>query len=149
MKQTKMRLELVKQVFAKRELIVAKELGEFQGQLDQAVMQLRQLRDHRDRQTASQRVGLSTDPSRVQNQQAFQQRLNEAINQQEQLIQRAEIERAEMRQRWLARRRKTLSVEKLSERRLEAERKDELARDQKIQDELSLTLGRNRGSERV
>ena len=148
MKQNKKRLELVKQVFAKRELVVAKELGQFQGQLDQAVMQLKQLRDHRDRHAAAQRAGLNTDPSRMQNQQAFQQKLNEAINQQELLIQRAEIERGEMRQRWLARRRKTLSVEKLSDRRLEDEHRNEMARDQKRQDELNLTFGRNRGPDR-
>lgn len=147
MKQNKKRLELVKQVFAKRELVVARELGEFQSQLDQAVQQLNQLRGHRDRHAAVQRAGLNTDPSRMQNDQAFQKRLNDAINQQELLIQRAEFERGEIRQRWLARRRKTLSVEKLTDIRLAAEHKNDMDRDQKNQDELSLRTSLNRGSD--
>ncbi len=140
MKRDAKRLDIVKQVFAKREQVLAKEVGQFQLQLDQAVQQLRQLRDHRDRQGAALRAGLSTDPGRLQNQQAFQQRLNDAIGQQEMLIKRAEIERAELRQRWLARRRKTLSVEKLCELRFDEELNLESAREQKLQDE---TAGRS------
>ncbi len=135
MKRDAKRLDIVKQVFAKREQVIAKEMGQFQLQLDQAVLQLRQLRDHRDRQGAALRAGLSTDPGRLQNQQAFQQRLNDAISQQEMLIKRAEVERAELRQQWLARRRKTKSVEKLCDLRSEEELSLEIAREQKHQDE--------------
>ncbi len=141
MKRDAKRLDIVKQVFAKREQVLAKEMGEFQLQLDQAVLQLRQLRDHRDRQGAALRAGLSTDPGRLQNQQAFQQRLNDAISQQEMLIKRAEVERAELRQRWLARRRKTLSVEKLCELRSDEELSLEIAREQKHQDETASRSG--------
>ncbi len=136
MKRDAKRLDLVKQVFEKREQVVARELHEFQSQLDQAVIQLKQLRDHRDRQGAALRAGQSTDPSRLQNQQAFQQRLNDAIEQQEMLIKRAEVERAELRQRWLVRRRKTLSVEKLGELRENRELSLANAREQKQQDEV-------------
>ncbi len=130
------RLDLVKQVFEKREQKLAQEMGQFNAQLDQAVTQLRQLRDHRDRHAAALRSGLSTDPSRMQNQQAFHQRLNDAISQQELLIQRAELERAELRKRWLAKRRRTLSVDKLSEMRHAAELRAESVQEQKQQDEI-------------
>ena len=137
MRSKRDRLDLVKQVFAKRENKLAQEMGQFEAQLDQAVSQLKQLRDHRDRHAAALRSGLSTDLGRMQNQQAFYRRLNDAISQQELLIQRAKLERAELRQRWLAKRRRTLSVEKLSEIRTAAELREESIREQKQQDEIS------------
>ncbi len=137
MRSKRDRLDLVKQVFAKRENKLAQEMGQFEAQLDQAVSQLKQLRDHRDRHSAALRSGLSTDPGRMQNQQAFYRRLNDAISQQELLIQRAELERAELRKNWLAKRRRTLSVDKLSEIRTAAELREESIREQKQQDEIS------------
>lgn len=131
------RLDLVKQVFARREQEIAQEIGQFDAQLNQAVAQLKQLRDHRDRHAATLRAGLSTDPERMLNRQAFHERLNEAINQQELLIQRAELERIELRKRWLARRRRTLSVEKLCDMRDAAALRDELMREQKQLDEFA------------
>lgn len=138
MSKTGKRLELIKQVFARREQVVARKMSAFQQDLKQAEAQLGQLRAHRERHTASVREEAgSTDPGRLQNRQAFQQRLNEAISQQEQLIQRARIESAELRAQWLAKRRKTLSVEKLNDRRQRAEQQRELSQEQARQDELS------------
>ena len=130
------RLGIVKQVFASREHELARQLGEIQTQLDKAVALLNQLRDYRDRDTAMLRANLATDPGTLQNQQAFHRRLTEAVSQQELLIQRAKIERNEMRQRWLKRRCKTQSIEKLCDKRRETERRESFALEQKQQDEL-------------
>lgn len=133
------RLDIVRQVFEKKEQEYLRRLGEFQAQLDQAMAQLRQLRSHRDRQLASLQDGVATDPGRLQNLQAFQQRLNEAISQQELLIQRAKVERDELRNRWLTRRARTRSMEKLCDERRKVEDREELMREQKQQDEFTQT----------
>ncbi|MEM7081989.1 MAG: flagellar export protein FliJ [Pseudomonadota bacterium] len=137
MKSDPKRLQLVKDVFARQEEALAREMGRFQQQIDTATTQLAQLREHREAYTASIRGGYRCDPSRLQNQQAFAQRLNEAIHQQEQLIERAEAERLALRARWLARHRKTQSVEKLCDRREETARHETLRQEQKQLDDLS------------
>lgn len=139
------RLELVKQVFASREHALARELAAFQSDLLQAERQLSQLKIYRDEHSTRLREQLTTDPGRLQNQQAFRQRLNEAITQQEQLVQRARIEGKELRQRWLAKRRKTQSVEKLSEQREQVELKHEASQEQKLQDEACRRSGKPSG----
>lgn len=136
MKNDSRRLEIVKKVFASRELDEARRLKDFQKELDELVAVLRQLRDYRDRNSATLRNAQSTDPGRMQNQQTFHSRLNEAISQQEILIKRAETERNELRKLWLARRRKTQSIGKLSEQWQAIEQKDESTREQKMQDDL-------------
>lgn len=140
MKRKARRLAIVKQVFANRELDSARQLGEFQAQLDQAAIQLKQLSTHRDRAAAELRAGLTTDPGRLQNQQAFQSTLNQAISQQQQLIARAKAERNEMRRRWLARRAKTQSIEKLCDKRQVQEQQAQTVHEQKQQDEVTQTM---------
>ncbi len=136
MKNDPKRLTIVKKVFARREQEEARRLSEFQADLNESIALLKQLRDYRDRNTATLRSTLSTDPGSMQNLQAFHGRLNEAISQQEQLIQRAELERDELRRKWLARRRKTQSVGKLSNLWAEQNEAEELVREQKLQDDL-------------
>jgi flagellar FliJ protein len=134
------RMQPVVNVTANREREAAQRLGECQQRVQAAEQRLEELTHYREEYTQQFANGGSLNAARLQDYRLFLDRLNQAVEQQRGILERAHAECAGLRQRWLDLRTRTQALDKVVERYRVEERSDQDRRDQKETDEHAHTL---------
>lgn len=121
------RLQGIESLFASRERAAGRELVQFENLLKQAQEQLDVLRNYRASYLDGGAGGQVRDTATMENQASFLNRLDEAIERQQQVVERAVMDRDQLRQRFNLCRQRTVAVGKAHGKRL-AEHRDALDR---------------------
>ncbi|MBI5041006.1 MAG: flagellar export protein FliJ [Gammaproteobacteria bacterium] len=134
------RMQPVVNVTANREREAAQRLGECQQRVQAAEQRLEELIQYREEYTRQFANGGSLNTARLQDYRIFLGRLNQAVEQQHVVLERAREECAALRQRWLDMHTRAQALDKVVERYRDEERSDQNRRDQKETDEHGQTL---------
>ena len=134
------RMQPVVNVTANREREAAQRLGESQQRIQAAEQRLDELIRYREEYTQQFANGGSLNTARLQDYRIFLGRLNQAVEQQRSLLERAREECAVQRQRWLDLHTCVQALGKVVERYRDEERSDQDRRDQKETDQHAHTL---------
>lgn len=140
MKKRSDRIQRVQDIAENEERGYSRALGEAQRQLDEQQKRLQELRQYRSEYASRQPRGKGGAISSVQwaDYQNFLRRLDDAVHAQAQLVADGKRNRDAHRQRWMKKRQKTESLQRVVDRyRSDELRADERA-EQKIQDDLPL-----------
>ncbi len=131
------RMRPVQQVAESREQAAVKRLGKSQQQLAAQQTRLQDLCEYRRQYTEqfSQRSSAGLDPQQVCDYRAFLTRLNEAIRQQELLIEQCRNQHAQHRDQWIDSHSHAQAVDKLIARFRKDEQKRQQKREQHALDE--------------
>jgi len=131
------RMQSVQHLAQNRERDAVKKLGESQRSLETQRAKLQELRAYRDQyaQAFESTGGAGLDAIRVQEYRVFLGRLNEAIQQQEAVIEQCAVRHEQVRQQWMATRSHSQAIDKVLERYRHAERKQQDRKEQQEQDE--------------
>lgn len=131
------RMQSVQHLAQNRERDAVKKLGESQQHLEAQRAKLEELRAYRDQYARAFETagGTGLDAVRVQEYRLFLGRLNEAIQQQEAILEQCTARHEQSRQQWMATRSHSQAIDKVLERYQEAERRLQQRTEQQEQDE--------------
>lgn len=116
------RLQTVESLFASRESSAGRELAHFEQLLLEARTQLDTLTRYRDGYLTEAQPSSEQQISILQNKARFLRRLDDAIEQQRQVVDRAQLDCDGLRQRFVLCRQRTMAVGKAHSKRLTAHR---------------------------
>ncbi len=116
------RLQTVETLFASRESAAGRELMHFEQLLHEARTQLETLKLYRNGYLDESSSLKQQQISMLQNKARFLRRLDDAIEQQRQVVDRAQLDCEELRQRFVLCRQRTMAVGKAHGKRLSAHR---------------------------
>jgi len=139
------RMQPVAEVALRREREAAARLGECQRREQAGVQRLEELRRYRDEYTRQFAAGGSLGAARLRDYRAFLDRLNQAVEQQGELLLRVRRECETQRRRWLDLHGRAEALGKVVERYRVEERAGEERREQKELDQRTLSTGRSDG----
>ena len=125
------RLQTIEALFASRENVAGSELAGYERTLADAKEQLKVLRTYRDGYLNGNDSGPGVTAVHFQNHASFMRRLNQAISQQEETVQRAQLDCDAVRQRYRLCRQRTMAVGKAHGKRLTNHRQSVERREQK------------------
>jgi len=130
-------MQSVQHLAQNRERDAVKKLGESQQYLETQRTKLEELRAYRDQyaQSFESTGGAGLDAIRVQEYRAFLGRLNEAIQQQEAVVEQCAVRHDQARQQWMTTRSHSQAIDKVLERYRHAERKQQDRKEQQEHDE--------------
>ena len=131
------RMKPVQRVAESREQAAVQKLGQSQQYLDAQRARLEELCTYRDQYSASFQAsgGQGLNASRLQDYRVFLSRLNEAIRQQEAIIDQCTSQHEQTRQQWVETRSHHQAIDKVIERYRSEEQKNRDRREQQEQDE--------------
>jgi flagellar FliJ protein len=112
------RLQGIESLFASREETAGRELAQFEQVLKEAQSQLDVLRNYRASYLDGSPDRQPAHVTAMENQASFLRRLDEAIGRQQQVVERAALDRDQLRQRFNLCRRRTLAVGKAHTKRM-------------------------------
>lgn len=132
------RLSTVRDITAHEEDMLAREMSACQQRLDEGTAQLQDLCAYRDELAGKlgSTGSAGTSVSTLLQQRAFQQKLELAIDQQREQVDKLQVHYQQARERWLARRSRQQAMSKAIERIQTEERVSAEDREQKATDEL-------------
>lgn len=147
MKKKSQRLQPVQRLAEGHEQRAARELGAAQQRLDQARRQLAELVDYRAdyRQRFRQAGAGGMGAAKLVDFQHFLLRLDQAIEQQTQMVAQAGQELEGRRAQWFASRGKVKALDGVAARYVAEEQRDALRREQREQDDRTQHTGRSAG----
>lgn len=128
------RMQSVVEVTANSERESARVLAELQKRVLAAEQRYQELIRYRDDYTQQFASGGSLSVARLQDYRIFLGRLNQAVEQQQQLVERAQQDCAKQRQRWMAIHTRVQALGKVVTRYRDEERSDNERREQKDSD---------------
>lgn len=128
------RMQPVVDVTANREREAARRLGELQQRQQAAEQRLQELIDYREDYTRQFAAGGSLSVARLQDYRIFLGRLNQAVEQQQALVERARLDCAAQRARWTELHSRVQALGKVVSRYRDSERSDRDRREQKEAD---------------
>lgn len=136
-KKRSARMQKIVQLAKSEELKVCRQMGRVQKSLDSDIGRLGELESYRRdyEQQYSQPVTIS--PARWQDYQSFLQRIDQAVDAQKEQILTIKATRDAHRRRWLQKRQKLESLERVVDRYRQAENREAERRGQKVLDELT------------
>ncbi|MBU1191912.1 MAG: flagellar export protein FliJ [Gammaproteobacteria bacterium] len=128
------RMQSVVEVTASSERESARVLGELQKRVQAAEQRYQELIRYREDYTQQFANGGSLTVARLQDYRIFLSRLNQAVEQQQQLVERAQQDCAKQRQRWMEIHTRVQALGKVVTRYRDEERSDNDRREQKDSD---------------
>lgn len=134
------RMQSVVEVTANREREAARRLGDAQKRVEAAEQRLQELLLYRDDYTQQFANGASLTAARLQDYRIFLGRLNQAVDQQLQLLERARQDCEAQRRRWMDIHTRTQALDKVVSRYRDEERSDNERREQKESDQHTQNL---------
>lgn len=123
---------------------VCREMGESQRRLDEEMARLEDLRAYRQSYGGKQPASGSVAAVRWQDYRNFLTRLDQAVEAQDRVVQGGEEQRDAHRRRWMAKRQRLESLERVVDRYRKLEGEDLRREMQKAQDDLTQNSGRYR-----
>lgn len=131
------KMKPVKQLAETREKNAVQVFGRSQQLLTEQQARLEELRVYRDQYTRSFQTasGAGLGAGRLQDYRVFLGRLNEAIAQQEVLIQQLEVQHEQTREQWIATRSHSQAIDKVVEQYRKREQQQQDRREQQESDE--------------
>lgn len=129
------RMQSVAEVTANRERDAARRLGEAQKRAQAAEQRFQELLAYRDDYTQQFANGGSLTTARLQDYRIFLERLNQAVEQQQSLLERANQDCEVLRRRWMEIHTRTQALDKVVSRYRDEERSDSERREQKESDQ--------------
>lgn len=132
------RMQPVVAVTANREREAARRLGELQQREQAAEQRLQELIHYREEYTRQFAEGGSLGAARLQDYRIFLGRLNQAVEQQQALVERARQDCAAQRARWMELHTRVQALDKVVSRYRDSERSDRDRREQKESDQRAL-----------
>lgn len=133
------RLEPVRKVAGRDEQDASRELARSQQVLAEQESRLEQLRNYRDeyRRMLSGGGGQAVDPRRLRDQRAFLARLDEVIEQQEQVVRKSQEQYEQQRSGWIDARSRVNALGQAADRYRRDEQRSADRREQREQDDLA------------
>lgn len=129
------RMQPVVEVSVNREREAARRLGELQQREQAAEQRLQELIHYREEYTRQFAAGGSLGTARLQDYRIFLGRLNQAVEQQQVLVERAKQDCAAQRARWMELQTRVQALDKVVSRYRDSERGDQDRREQKESDQ--------------
>lgn len=139
------RFKPVLKVAASREANAARRFGESQKQHREEANKLESLRQyHSEYMTRFQQTASSgMNASQLREYQAFLNKLEQAILEQEEIVRRSKLNCTEHKQQWAAKHVRTQTMDKAMDRMVKSEQKEKDAQEQKVSDEIAQRITRS------
>jgi flagellar FliJ protein len=128
----------VHRIAENNEKIAGRRAMESEQALAAQEARLRELRDYRDQYARRFESAGCLDAFRMHDYRTFLARLNDAIQQQQQVVEQVRSRHRQTQEEWLASRTHTQAVDKLIQRFREEERVSERRREQRVSDERAI-----------
>ncbi|MEW6764469.1 MAG: flagellar export protein FliJ [Pseudomonadota bacterium] len=137
--QRQQRLERLGEFARQEEDKAARRMAEARARLDEQQQRLSMLEDYQREYAArlSFNTGASSGVFALQNYRAFMARIEEAVIQQRQVVERMEQEHAKLAQAWNEQRTRSRGLHKVEEKLAATIARDQNSRDQRVQDEFA------------
>lgn len=139
------RFKPVLKVAENREANAARKFGQSQKLHREEEEKLQNLRQYHTEYMArfQQTASIGMNASQLREYQAFLNKLEQAINQQEEIVKQSKLNCTEQKQQWTEKHIRTRSMDKAMNRMVDDEQKQKNAQEQKISDELAQRLSRS------
>lgn len=141
MKNRADRMQRVHNIAENEEREHCRAMGDAQRTLDEHQQRLHELRQYRTEYASRQPAGGSISSARWADYQNFLSRLDEAVDAQSQLVRQVQQNRDAHKQRWMAKRQKMESLQRVVERYRSDETRARERQQQKIMDDLPRSAG--------
>jgi flagellar FliJ protein len=139
------RFKPVLRVAENREANAARRFGQSKKQCREEEDKLQNLKDYHAEYMArfQQSASVGMNASQLREYQAFLNKLEQAILEQEEIVRRSKQNCSEHKQQWTQKHIRTQSMDKAMDRMVKNEQKQEAAQEQRLSDELAQRLGRS------